>query len=195
MRWQAAAKVLIAVVGLVGAALAASAQPPAAVAQTVPPQAGVDCNCTAAGPYVEPAEGRTIASGDDGTSPQGVYQVTATGGGGSPTDLTVKRVATGATVLSLSGLPATTRWGFSPDDQRFLYHNTTGTGGSLHTVALYDLAISPARQVWTTAVTTGNARITFSPHGRYLVYTWLSGPAVANLSVIDAVSGATRYQD
>jgi PKD repeat protein len=160
------------------------AVPATALAQ----QAGIDCGCTKTGAYVNPAPGRNIDVSTDGLSPGGVYSVTT--GTITPAGLvniTVKRVSTGATVLTAQAV----RWGFSPDDDRFVYHYAMS---GVHYVFLYDLSASPARKVRELATATGSARIQFSPTGRYFFYSWLTNPTFANLLIFDAVSGATRYQ-
>jgi PKD repeat protein len=158
--------------------------PAAALAQ----QAGIDCDCTRTGAYLNPAPGKNLDVSTEGLSPSGVYRVTT--GTMTPAglvDITVTRVSTGATVLTAQA----TKWGFSPDDDRFVFHYLTS---GVHNVFLYDLSTSPARKVRELAVATGSARIQFSPTGRYFFYSWLTNPTFANLLIFDAVSGTTRHE-
>jgi hypothetical protein len=117
-----------------------------------------DCGCTLVGAYKDP-ESRGPRVNADGTSPNGVFRVAASTSG-NLVDLTIRRVSNNSIVTTFSGIPSNAGWGFSPDDNRFVYHYQSGT---VHNVVLYDLAGN--RQVWTTAVSGSLPRLAFSPHG------------------------------
>ncbi len=153
-----------------------------------PSDSGVECGCTRTGPYLDPDGGQSPATNPDGTSPHGVYKLTATGSG--LVNLTITRVPTGTVVLSLAGISATA-WGFSPDDDRFVYHYSTG---GMHNVYLYDLAAQPARLVWQSSVSTSSARIIFSQNGRFVLYAALTATQHTYLKIVEAVTGDTSYQ-
>lgn len=147
-----------------------------------------DCGCRNVGAYKNPA-----ATGPAGgaTSPNRTYELTATSGSNF-VDLTIRR---GTTTVFTTRVPAGgtsgagAGWGFSPDDHRFVYHYTRN---GVHNVTLHDLQAN--RSVWSTAVATGVSRLSFSPHGKYLLYTWLDGTSFANMNVVNAVTGDERYQ-
>lgn len=153
-----------------------------------PSDAGIECGCTRTGPYLNPDGGQSPATNPGGTSPHGVYKLTATGSG--LVNLTITRVPTGTVVPSLAGVSATA-WGFSPDDDRFVYHYLTG---GMHNVYLYNLAAQPARLVWQSSVSTSSARIIFSQNGRFVLYAAPTATMHTYLKVVDAVTGDTVYE-
>src|SRR4051812_26863665 len=129
-----------------------------------------ECGCTTVGAYKAPAS-TAPAVASDGTSPHGKYKLTAAGPGTAP-QVTIKNVATSATVYS-STLPGGSTWGFSPDDDRFVYHYLNS---GVETVVLLNLTKTGTnKQVWATSVTTGASRFSFSPGGKYFLYTYLYG--------------------
>ncbi|MFL5935670.1 MAG: nidogen-like domain-containing protein [Gaiellaceae bacterium] len=138
--------------------------------------AAADCGCTTTGPFKSPE-----SAGLRLTSSRYTVQESITG---NLINLTIRRGST--TVYSASGLPLTTKYGFSPDDDRLVVFYTSGNLGSLLTVTLYDISGSSSRQVWTTAVTTQNARLRFSPHGKYFLFAHLVTPSMTTLDVVDA---------
>lgn len=170
------------VVAIVVFALAVAAQAQAG---------GVDCDCDKTGDYKDPATGKNLDISSDGTSSDGKYRVTATSGGANGRAiLTVERVATNEVVLN--NVQAT-NWGFSPDEDRFVYHYVTSGAVQTHIVVLYDLSQSPARKVKEINAVTGSSRIQFSPTGKYFFYSYLGTNGQANLQIIDSVSGDTSY--
>jgi hypothetical protein len=189
-------------IGLLGAAAcvdhdvsgpAASGAPMAslsAVTQQVL-QSGIDCGCNKVGAYSDPIPGKTIASTREGTSPGNVYQLTPTPIGNT-TNLRINR---GQTIVAQFIVPSTANWGFSPDDHRFVYHYVTGTApNQTHNVYVYNLAVSGAPLVKSFQTATGGSQIVFSPKGKYLFYSWLNGSTNTSLTIVDAVTGALRYQ-
>ncbi|MFN8575085.1 MAG: choice-of-anchor D domain-containing protein [Gemmatimonadaceae bacterium] len=154
-------------------------------------QTGIECGCTKVGPYVSPATGKTIGTSREGASPGNVYQLSATQIG-STISLQISR---GATPVTQFVVPLNTKWGFSPDDQRFVYHYLSGTApNQTHNVFVYNLAAPNVPLVTSFQVATGASQITFSPHGKYLMYAWLTGTSITSLTVVDAVTGAVRHQ-
>ncbi|AHG91684.1 hypothetical protein J421_4147 [Gemmatirosa kalamazoonensis] len=152
---------------------------------------GIDCGCSKTGPYVAPKAGKAIAVDSTGASPNGVYKVTAT-----PIGTTINlRITKGTTDIAQYTVPLNAKWGFSPDDQRFVYHYTLGTAPSTtQNIFLYNLAKSVSTPVWQTAVATAPSRIVFSPNGRYLLHALTSSANYTTFSVVDALSGVVRYQ-
>jgi hypothetical protein len=154
-------------VGLTATALALASDSAQSGAAATPPG---DCGCTTTGPYVDPAKGVNVDVNKDGTSPNGKYQVSATGVGAPPglANVTVTRVSDNHTVLTTQ----TAFWGFSPDDDRFVTHFVQDPGGaSIDHVSLYDLTSATSNvPIWSSDVSTHSSRIQFSPTGRYLFY-------------------------
>ncbi len=151
-------------------------------------QDGVECGCTETGPYEDPDPGKKpYVNPNNGQSPNGIYQVTASPGGtNGMAELTVRRVADNKTVLN--NVQAT-NWGFSPDDHRFVYHSVTN---GVHNVALYDLGKGQkVRPDLNDAAS--SSRIQFSPTGKYLFYSYLDSNGQANLLIVDTETGVTRY--
>ena len=161
---------------------------------------GIECGCAKTGDYVNPSHGvapQLIQTSDinTGTSPNGKYRVTSTPLG-SIVDLTVTRISTSsapeAVVLTRGGLPVGANWGFSPDDDRFVYYYQNG---SVHNVFLHNLArATPNVAVKSYPVSTLSARVQFSPNGRYLFYSAITGATRTLISIVDAQSGAKAYE-
>jgi predicted outer membrane repeat protein len=154
--------------------------------------AGVDCGCTRTGPYVDPAKGKNLNVSIEGASPHDVYEVTATTGGADGRALiTVRRASDD--VIVLRDIQAT-NWGFSPDDQRFVYHYLLN---GQHFVFLYDLSQTPAKKLWESAAIPTSDRIEFSPSGRSFLYSHVTvsptGISTSNLELIDAETGVTKH--
>src|SRR2546427_1000710 len=174
-------------VALVVFALVATFFSPLAARPAAAATSGVDCLCSLTGPYVNATPGVAPAVDASGSSPHGTYTVSANITGGQ-VNLSVTRTGVTTPILQTS-IPANAGWGFSPDDDRFVYHYVTAPTDN---VFLYDLAAR--RQVWTTAVATGSDSIGFSPHGRYLIYSAITAPQHVQLTIADAVAGdAHKY--
>lgn len=152
------------------------------------PALAADCGCATTGPYKSPASKDLQIPTAEGLSPQGKYRVSATGS--AQINLTIRRVSTNAVVYS-STLPGGSQWGFSPDADRFVYHYVRS---GVHTVVLIDLTRTTQQQRWTTSIGTSSSRIRFSPNGRYLLYSAVTGPSHVYLQVVDAVTGQRRYE-
>jgi hypothetical protein len=148
---------------------------------------GSDCGCKTIGPFVNPNKGFPPTVKPDFTSPKGKYKLTVTGAG--PYNLTVKLASNSSTVYQTS-VPEG-GWGFSPDDDRFV---TTYSNSGIENTRMVDLTVSPARQVWSSAVLTGTSRLQFSPYGDYLMYNAITAAFHNNMSIIDTRSGRTVYQ-
>jgi fibronectin type III domain protein/SdrD B-like protein len=184
---------------LAATALVAAAGPPAATA--APARAGsrsaggasaADCGCLEVGAYQSPKGIVAPHIEPDGSSraadPR--YRVTATGS--LPAiDLVVRRVSDGSVVLHLS--TAATNWGFSPDQDRFVTHRVNG--GQLE-AQLYNLTGStPSVPVVQHSVATSDARLGFSPKGRYFALTWLWSSSANTVGTVisDAGTGTKVY--
>ncbi len=162
--------------------------------QAAPAAALPECGCPAVGDYVAPAS-TTPKINSDGTSPGGRYVVSASGS--SQINLTVRRVSTNAVVYS-STLPGSSAWGFSPDQDRFVYHYVTG---SVHNYVLIDLTRTTGQQVASGAVAMwsgapgGTARLVFSPRGKYLMHAVRTGATAVSMRVVNATTGAARHDN
>ena len=176
---------------LVLVALLATGGPPASAA-SAGPAAAADCGCLEVGDYQTPkgivaphveADGSSAAS-----APR--YRVSATGS--LPAiNLVVRRVADNAVVLNLT--TAATDWGFSPDEDRFVTHRVNG--GMLE-AQLYNLTgANPAAPVLQHSVSTSDARLGFSPTGRYFALTWIwsSSSNTVGTVISDAATGVKAY--
>jgi len=151
------------------------------------PGSAADCGCLLVGAYKDP-ESKAPRVNADGTSPNGVFRVSASSLG-NLVDLTIRRVSNNSIVKTFSGIPSNAGWGFSPDDSRFVYHYQSGT---VHNIVLYDLAGN--RQVWTSAESGSLPRLAFSPHGKYLLHASVTSSNFTSLSVVDAVAGTLAHQ-
>jgi hypothetical protein len=155
-------------------------------------QTGIECGCNRVGAYVAPDTGKRITTNREGASPHNVYQLTATTVG-STINLQIRRGTT--VVAQFSGLPSTTNWGFSPNDDRFVFHYLSGVApNQMHNVFVHNLAASGAPLVKSFSAPAGANRIVFSPRGRHVLYSWVVGSNHTELVIADAVTGATRYQ-
>jgi len=151
-------------------------------------RAGTDCGCSKTGPFVSPAQGVVISVSHDSLSPSGKYSATLTGSG--PYQIIVTRTSNSSVVYQ-ANLPASGGyWGFSPDDDRFVYHYDYFGN---HVVVLIDLSVSPAQQRWTIPVQTNSARVLFSPFGNYLMYSALTSANNTELDIVDAKTGTVAY--
>ena len=155
---------------------------------------GGTCNCTKTGNYVNPVQAIGAIT-DAQKSSKGKYSVAATiDNTNHTTDLVVTLASDGSIVLDTGLLPITTHWGFSPDDDRFLYHYLSGIGtnNQLDNVFIYDLAASPARPIVFIAQSTQIAQLQFSPSGRYFLYTTLLGQSTTQLQIYRIQGVATQ---
>ncbi len=159
---------------------------------------GIECNCTATGDYLAPTAPSEPAGSQEpsltpvpgydnvGTSPSGKYQSTISTTG----VLNVTAVDNGTTVLHLEGVTTGT-WGFSPDDDRFVWWWSDGT--NTH-VRLYDLTSAAAStSIWSFDGAVNSAVILFSSSGKYLLFVTLPATAQLNLEVIAAAAGTTVH--
>lgn len=146
----------------------------------------VECGCDEVGNYVPAATivapSVVLVPGDPlrGRSPDGRYELTVSAGG-LPATLTIRRVATGANVLTVS-VPGGT-WGFAPGGDAFVYHYLAG--GSHH-IAVHHLgSLTPNTPVWTSILPVGSAAFGFSPHGYYFVHASLQAGNNVHLTVVN----------
>ncbi len=109
-----------------------------------------------------------------GTSPSGRYTIEVSQNSAGIT-LDVKK-AGGTDVLIVGPLPLD-GWGFSPDDDRFVYF-FRDSSGSAH-VFLHDLlhptsggAGTPFVPVWSRSAGSFTYTVGFSPHGKYLLFVY-----------------------
>jgi len=151
-------------------------------------QTGIDCGCSSTGAYVDAAEGVPIAIKSDSTSPHGVYKLSAWLNGGSYT-LTIKK---GASQVAQYTVPSNAKWGFSPDDNRFVYHYLTG---GMHNVYAFDLSLPNGPQIKNFAAATTASVIAFSPGGHHLLYAYLTSNTHTVLTIVNGTTGTLEYQD
>ena len=125
-------------------------------------------------------------------SPGGKYFLFAGIDAQDATTLSIVAVSTHQVVYSLNPLHlSTAHWGFSPDDDRFVYETASGNTG---VVTLRDLAAN--RTVWTSQAAVGSAAAAFSPHGKYFLYAAVDNGNHTTLTVVkaDAASSPVVYQ-
>ena len=143
----------------------------------------VPCGCAKIGAYVDP-DGGPVTADNPVPSPGGKYRVT-TRLDGAIMNLTVTNVKSGATFKPAP--PAGVHWGFSPDDDRFLYHYVQGNVDNLF---VYDLSVSPAVNVAQLVPATPPTRFQFSRSGRYLFVASMTGPSHSKFEIYQ-VAGVT----
>lgn len=158
------------------------------------PRSGIDCSCSTTGLWVEPSTGRDldVKLGDShvsGSSPHGIYTLSVTTQINQTIGLTIQRGSDSHTVLSLPGITAASGWGFSPDDHRFVVHLGND---DYHAVQLYNLDTQQSNELIasTTPTLVDKAYVSFSAHGKYLLYTTLKATSVV-IDVIDVATGNT----
>ncbi|GEM_PF-6953853 len=148
--------------------------------------AGTDCNCAKTGSFIGANQGAGVEISQDSISPNGKYRVTVTGTG--PFDIAVRRISDDS--LRYTTNLSNGNWGFSPDEDRFIYHyDLTG----VHNVVLIDLSVSPAQKTPLAAVTTSSSRILFTPFGDYVLYAALTSPTHTLLNIFEARTGIRVY--
>jgi len=158
-------------------------------------RSGIDCSCSTAGLWVEPSTGRDLdvkldeSSGPyTGTSPGGKYTINVPF---DPTKLTITITRTSdSEVVFNSHFTLGSGWGFSPDDDRFVVH--VGSSGS-HFVQLYNLDTDSQNNLIaaTTPTQIDSAYVSFSSHGKYLLYSQRKDASLV-LDVIDVATGNTE---
>jgi hypothetical protein len=150
---------------------------------------GTVCNCL--GNFKDPAI--PIAAANPAGSPGGKYSVATHFDAPSNTvELTVS--ANGAVRLDTGALPITAAWGFSPDEDRFLFHYLSGPNNSIDNIFVYDLTFSPARVVVQTSPSVAGSRLQFSPSGRYFLLTTLLGQNTTEIDIY-RVQGVNTSQN
>lgn len=184
-------RLVVAIGAMVVAALVA---PGGAIAAGAEPAAPSDCGCDKRGPYVAPKKGvapaveQTAVVGE-GTSVEATYTV-AYRPAGSQTAFELRRTASpGATLVSQT-FTGDLGGGFSPDEDRFAL---VQVAQQRVTFRLYDLAGpgsgDPSRLVWSFDAPGGEARMTFSDDGRYLVVVAIANGTQLAMRVVDARTG------
>jgi len=152
---------------------------------------GVECGCDTVGPYVAPySKAIKVEDGpsyQEGTSPGGKYSVEATPA--QYPNIVHLNIKSGSnSILSINS--RATGWGFSPDGERFVMHGMTT--GEQHWVMLYNLDPDPsvtgedAELIRDTGPSfVSSASISFSPHGKYLLYAALGHSGALMLHIYD----------
>ena len=175
------------------------------VAEAETMRQGIDCGCNTTGDYRSPASPRRpvagkapvvyLVSDTEGQSAQNnpKYRLTV-----STTDSTVslyvRKAGDNVQVMSAVGLPrASTGWGFSPDEHRFVYHYIDISGS--HHVRLHNLEGSqPGTAVWSPEGSAGwGTTVLFSPRGQYLLYADLRSNTTLRLRLGDSKTGSVAH--
>jgi hypothetical protein len=157
---------------------------------------GADCACAEVGRFSAPNPGvapdYTLVTPDLATSPRGGYELEVTGK--SPTR-TAAIYRAGDRTRALLSIPLTgpdRRWGFSPDDNRFL--TWTLGAGQLVSWQLYDLTGSAARLLRDVPnVAASSMNFAFSKGGQRLIVGAVMGNSEQDVSVYNAVTGALAF--
>src|SRR5512139_406685 len=111
------------------------------------PQTGIDCGCSATGPYVDPVAPDALTLTPE-TSPGGKYTVETVYEYQTLSYLGV--MLNGVEIISETGLPTSAYWGFSPDEDRFAVYYIRNTISGPQTIYhLYNLVGTNRRvPVW-----------------------------------------------
>jgi hypothetical protein len=147
-----------------------------------------DCACEEVGPFAAPNPGLAPAytrrADNLATSPSGEYEIVVT-----QTTGTLYRAGDRNRPLLVLPLPGTDRrWGFSPDEDRFL----TWTLGAGQTIAweLYDLSGASGKLIASASgVTASSINFAFSSNGERLLVGAVQGNNEQRLSVYSALTG------
>lgn len=180
--------VLLALLALALVLPGVASSPPAAAAAG----AAASCGCEESGEYDTPSAIEDPYVGGDGSSAptNPTYRLEASGGAPS-VSLTVRRVAGNSQVAVIH--TTHTNWGFSPDQQRLVTWRVSAPNLEL---ALYDLGSDrPGTPVLTRTVSTGDARLGFSPGGGWFAMAWMVTNTTnqAGLVLADTTTGDIAY--
>jgi alpha-tubulin suppressor-like RCC1 family protein len=166
------------------------------------PRAGIDCGCSKTGAYTNASLGRAPTQPDElldpsvvlvtiseGQSPGGSYTISEQTSGGQTT-LTITATGSSTTLLRIQ-FTATggEAWGFSPDDDRFVYHFANGS--SSHHFQLFDLTSlsnTSGPPVYQTDLD-GTWSAKFAPDGGRLVIQSTLGTYGTVFRVVDPSTG------
>jgi Tol biopolymer transport system component len=164
---------------------------------------GIDCNCTENdGVYINGAKAKKAAltcipqiDPDYCTSQNGVYKVTAASTV-NEVILTVSEVASNTTLFTANFAQTNAYWGFSPDNDRFVYHYTTMPAiETIDHIRLHNLTGDPDTPVDSSDIAVGHATPPlFSPHGKYLLWVNVTGTTHTLIRVVNALTGDIAYE-
>jgi YVTN family beta-propeller protein len=156
------------------------------------------CSCGLTGAYVDPAAAVDLdKTGDPQKSSKNKYSVTASiDNANHITSLTVTRASDQHVLFSSSTLPSTIHWGFSPDEDRFLYHSVD-PNTNIDEIIVLDLTVTPAREVVNFSSTSTSDRLQFSPSGSYFLFTDTVGQNMGEVKIfrISGVAAPTLVHD
>jgi YVTN family beta-propeller protein len=156
------------------------------------------CACSLTGNYVDPVA--PVETSSALLSPNGMYTQTPSYDTSNPAtgaSVSVVRNSDQKTVLSLTGLPSNSNFGFSPDDGRFVVHYLTGNSGSqFDNVTVYDLTSGQILVTTTSPVGLVSSALLFSPSGRYFLYEFIydnNGSNIGHLQIFQVQGVASQY--
>jgi YVTN family beta-propeller protein len=156
------------------------------------------CSCGMTGAYIDPAKAVDLdKTGDPPKSSKNKYSVTASIDNATQiTSLIVTRASDQQVMFSSSTLPITTHWGFSPDEDRFLYHSVA-PGTNIDEIIVLDLTATPVQEVVNFSSTSTSDRLQFSPSGSYFLFTDTVGQNMGEVKIfrISGVASQTLVHD
>jgi len=164
---------------------------------------GIDCNCTEDDElYKNGAKAKKPAricvppiDPDYCTSKNGVYKVTA-----APTVneiiLTVSEVSGNVTLFTANCAQTNAYWGFSPDNDRFVYHYyTLAAIETIGHIRLHNLTGDPETPIYESDLAVGHATPPlFSPHGKYLLWINVTDTTHTLIRVVNVLTGDIAYE-
>ncbi|MBG0860397.1 MAG: choice-of-anchor D domain-containing protein, partial [Bacteroidales bacterium] len=151
---------------------------------------GIECGCDKTGKWVAPAVKNIAVEEDTATfersSPKGKYKLYSSLESG---DVTIGIYYNGVEIFNETN--STTGWGFSPDEDRFVMF---GQFQNMFWIRLVNLNPDPDKEGEPAVIVTGHnlfsatnlssAKISFSPHGKYLLFAGLDKTSVNNTQLI-----------
>jgi len=147
------------------------------------------CACSQTGAYQAPAS-PVDASDDPLSSPSGKYTVVPSFNGN---DIAISVQDASGKQLMSAGQAQALSWGFSPDDDRLVVETVVGlTPNQIGNIDVYDLTVCPqapqnqnsCRDLLSTSTTAGGqAHVSFSPSGRYLLLNLLDTPTSGSVQI------------
>jgi Tol biopolymer transport system component len=164
---------------------------------------GIDCNCTENdGVYINGAKAKKPSltcvppiNPDYCTSKNGVYKVTAASNV-NEVILTVSEVSGNTKLFTANAAPPNPYWGFSPDNDRFVYHYTTMPGIEIiDHIRLHNLTGDPDTPIYSSDIAVGHATPPlFSPHGKYFLWINVTDTTHTLIRVVNALTGDIAYE-
>ena len=159
---------------------------------------GIECGCENYAKYEKPGTKPILTkllTVEEGSSKDGKYIVEATSAS-PPNTVNLQIFYRGRRIFNQTNSAA--GWGFSPNEDRFVMHGYSE--GNKHWCTLLNLDPDPGKTgeeavSWQVIPSTevSSARISFSPHGHYLVYAALDNVSNLLLQVFNTKNGDLVY--